>query len=157
MNRAWLPVVGFALLVALGAEGPGTPPTAGSDDGIPDDVIGLVHRDIREVPVPDAVYDNLSEPAERPLPERWNDVSPPVIPHGIADFLPITSADNGCVDCHETDDVTPGEPTPIPESHYRDLRNAPDTPGDTIAGARYVCTSCHVPQTDANPLPMEPR
>jgi len=46
----------------------------------------------------------------------------------------------------------PGEPTPLPASHYTDLRNAPGKVGDTVTGARWVCTSCHVPQTDAKPL-----
>jgi len=157
VHKAWLPAVGLALIMALGATEGGKPMPPGSGDGIPDAMIGLVHEDIRAVPVPEAVHDNLSEPAERPLPQRWNDVSPPVIPHSVADFLPVTRTDNACQDCHETDEEAAGEPTPIPQSHYRDLRNAPDTPRDTIAGARYLCTSCHVPQTDASALPVEPR
>jgi nitrate reductase cytochrome c-type subunit len=157
MNKAWLPALGLAFLMVLVAQAPDTPATAGSGGGIPDDMIGLVHQDIRAVPAPEAVHDNLSDPGERPLPQRWNDVSPPVIPHGIADFLPITRTNNMCLDCHATTEKTAGEPTPIPQSHYQDLRNAPQALRETIAGARYVCTSCHVPQTEADPLPMEPR
>jgi len=45
-----------------------------------------------------------------------------------------------------------GEPTPVPESHFHDLRNAPDERMEVVAGARYVCTTCHVTLTRTEPL-----
>ena len=45
-----------------------------------------------------------------------------------------------------------GDPTPIPFSHYIDLRSDTDEIGETVAGARWVCVSCHVPVTDAPAL-----
>lgn len=154
MKRAWSAALGLAVLFALGARVPAATSTPDAPAGIPDDRIGLVPLDITAIPVPDAVRDNLSEPGERPLPARWNDAAPPVIPHGIADFLPITKTENACIECHAVAEKAEGEPTPIPESHYRDLRNAPDTVRESIAGSRSVCTSCHVPQTEAAPLPV---
>jgi len=121
--------------------------------GIPPAGMGLVREDVAAVPVPDAVHDNTSAPGDRPLPTPWNENAPPPIPHGIADFIPITRAENACADCHAVAEHEEGGPTPIPPSHYRDLRNAPDVVRETIAGSRYVCTSCHVAQTDAAPLP----
>ena len=41
--------------------------------------------------------------------------------------------------------------TPIPASHYVDLRRGGQK-GERLAGARHVCISCHVPRTDARPL-----
>ena len=32
------------------------------------------------------------------------------------------------------------------------LRHAPGTQRDEVAGARYNCILCHAPQTDAEPL-----
>jgi nitrate reductase cytochrome c-type subunit len=49
-----------------------------------------------------------------------------------------------------------GEATPIPASHYVDLRNAPGKRGETVAGARWSCTACHVPQQDVKPLVGSP-
>jgi cytochrome c-type protein NapB len=50
------------------------------------------------------------------------------------------------------DKAEPGGPVPIPASHYVDLRNAPAVKRAEIAGSRFVCTACHVPQTNAQPL-----
>jgi cytochrome c-type protein NapB len=61
----------------------------------------------------------------------------------VAEFLPITMAENQCVECHAVEEKEEGEPTPIPTSHYVDLRNAPGETRDELAGARYVCITCH--------------
>ncbi len=120
--------------------------------GIPDRSLGLSKTDVFETVDPPAVTDNTSDPGERPLPARPNVESPPVIPHGIADFLPITRDDNQCLGCPLTEEKVEGEPTPVPASHFVDLRNAPREKRSEIAGARYLCVSCHVPLTDAAPL-----
>jgi len=98
------------------------------------------------------VVENTSDPGELPLPGRAHAEMPPVVPHGIADFLPITRSDNACVDCHAVAEKEPGEPTPIPPSHFVDFRRAPDRPGEKLAGARWVCVACHVARTGAKPL-----
>lgn len=154
MKRASLSVLGLAIFVTLGSGSPRTTPTEALIEGIPDDLIGLVHEDVEAIPVPDAVTDNPLDPGDSPIRPRWNEEAPPMIPHAIADFMPLTPSDNACHDCHAVEEKIEGEPTPIPPSHYRDLRNAPDTHRDDIAGARYVCTSCHVDQTVAQPLPI---
>ncbi|HEY3351409.1 MAG TPA: nitrate reductase cytochrome c-type subunit [Thermoanaerobaculia bacterium] len=78
--------------------------------------------------------------------------APPLIPHTVEGLLPITRADNGCVTCHAVDKAEPGGPVPIPASHYVDLRNAPTVKRAEIAGSRFVCTACHVPQAGVKPL-----
>ena len=157
MRRAWPVVLGMVLLIVFGLRVPDATPTNDDSTGIPDDRIGLVHQDIEAIPIPDEVHDNMSAPGERSLPSRWNELAPPVIPHGIDDFLPVTKSSNACLECHGIEEKVEGEPTPVPESHYRDLRNAPTIVREQIAGSRYVCISCHAAQTDARPLPVSDR
>jgi nitrate reductase cytochrome c-type subunit len=59
--------------------------------------------------------------------------------------------------CHNLPDMwgkkrDKGVATPIPQSHYTDLRKAPGKVGDKVVGARYNCNQCHVPQMNASPL-----
>ena len=122
------------------------------EKGTPDSQIGLSKVSVFEVADPDPVNENTSDPGEMPvLPRAFSD-GPPLIPHGVAEFLPITLSENQCMDCHQVEEKEEGEPTPIPQSHFVDLRNAPDAVREDVAGARYLCMSCHVPQTGAAPL-----
>ena len=114
--------------------------------------LGLSKGSVFDVPTPPAVKPNERAPGEGPLVPRSYLIAPPRIPHAVADFLPITRAENACLDCHGAKEKKPGEPTPIPPSHYTDFRLAPDRVGDKVAGARYVCVSCHAATTDAPSL-----
>lgn len=120
--------------------------------GTPDEEVGLAKGSVFEVLNPDAVLLNTSDPGEEVLSAPAFQGFPPPISHGIEDFTPITMSENQCVDCHAVDEKEEGEPTPIPDSHFRDLRNAPDERREDLAGARYVCTSCHVSLTRTEPL-----
>jgi len=119
---------------------------------VPDAALGLARGSVFDVLSPPAVKMESSVPGEKPtLPRSFVD-APPLVPHGIEDFLPITRAANLCVDCHGVKEKVKGQATPLPASHYTDLRNAPGKLGEKPAGARWVCTACHVAQTDAGPL-----
>ena len=119
---------------------------------LPDRNLGLSRTSVFEVPAPPLYTEEASAPGEKALPKRTNREYPPVISHGITDFLPITRSSNLCLDCHAvTGPKKKGEVTPIPASHYLDLRRAPETKGTQVAGARFVCTACHVPRSDAPP------
>ncbi len=136
-------------LVACVAALEETPPST------PDTEIGLSKASVFEVPSPDPMPAAGGDPGEQPVLPRAFDGSPPVIPHGIVDFLPITRQENLCLDCHEPAKGAArveGEPTPIPRSHLTDLRAAPEAVGDQVVGARYVCTACHVPKVAVSPL-----
>jgi cytochrome c-type protein NapB len=141
----------LALLVAL-ILGSGCGATGSDKVGVPDDAIGLSKVDIRETAVPEPVPQNATDPGERPTTTPAFPGSPPVIPHGIDDFLPITRSENMCVDCHQVEEKVAGEPTPIPASHFVDLRHAPDQSRDVIAGARANCLACHALRRDVKPL-----
>lgn len=124
---------------------------------ISDGQIGLSKGDVRDTPDPDPVVDDTTEPGERGRLQPVFEGAPPVISHSISDYLPITRDENLCLECHMIDgEKEVGLPTPIPASHYTDLRNAPSEVGTAVAGARYNCTLCHVTQTGA-PLLVESR
>ncbi len=123
---------------------------------IPDTKIGLAKGGALEVPAPPRVKENESAPGDRPVRPRAFPGAAPAIPHAVEDFLPITRDQNACVDCHAIAEKKKGEPTPIPPSHYTDLRNAPGKRGDKVVGARWSCTACHLPQQDVEPLVRSP-
>ena len=121
----------------------------GSTPAIPDASLGLAKGSVFDVPTPPAVKANDSNPGEQPPLPRPYAIAPPRIPHAVGDFLPITQKQNACLECHAVKDKKPGDPTPIPPSHYIDYRNVPERASLQVAGARYVCVSCHPAKTDA--------
>ena len=125
---------------------------AASTAPVPDTALGLQKGSVFDAPVPPTIQPNTSAPGERQRGRTGAPGWPPAIPHGTADVLPITATQNLCLDCHGHREATPGAPTPIPASHYVDLRTAPAAGQDRVAGARYVCTACHVESTEAAPL-----
>jgi len=119
---------------------------------VPDRQVGLSKESVFDTPTPAPVVQVTSDPGEQAAVPAAFHGSPPVIPHTVVDFVPITADANMCIECHALEDAGEGDPTPIPVSHYTDLRNDPDTVTDDVIGARYRCTACHAPQTDAAPL-----
>jgi len=144
MNRLVLPLILSA--APLLAAGPPAKAVADRD-------LGLSRTSVFETPAPPLYQDEGSTPGEKPLPKRINRETPPVIPHGVSNCLPITRSSNPCMDCHAVPGPKKkGEATPIPGSHFVDLRHAPHAKGKQLAGSRYVCISCHVSRTDARLL-----
>lgn len=123
---------------------------------IADADLSLAKGSVFEVLAPPVQAVNGADPGDMPLVPRAFPTAPPRVPHAVADFMPIRRDENWCTDCHELDWTAPeeGDPTPIPFSHYMDLRSDSDDIGEKIVGARWVCVSCHVPVTDA-PLLVE--
>jgi len=120
--------------------------------GVPDSTLGLEKSPVTGVPAPKSFEYAAKEPGDGKVLPRPFDSGPPLIPHTVDGILPVTRADNACLTCHAVDKAESGGPVPIPASHYFDLRNAPAVKRAEIAGSRYVCTACHVPQTDAKAL-----
>lgn len=73
---------------------------------------------------------------------------PPLIPHKI-DTYQVTIAVNQCMECHDWPNNTRHGAPKASETHYVDREGVRL---DKIAGTRYFCTQCHVPQVDARPL-----
>ncbi|WP_353475834.1 nitrate reductase cytochrome c-type subunit (plasmid) [Salipiger sp. H15] len=73
---------------------------------------------------------------------------PPVIPHSMTQYQ-IDLRTNQCLSCHDWSNAGDrGAPT-LSMTHYLD-RNGNQL--DTVAGTRWFCTQCHVPQADAPAL-----
>lgn len=129
---------------------------AQAEEGIADSDMGLSKRSVFDVPAPERFDYEGVMPGTDPVYTRAYPGAPPQIPHNIELMTPVKAAVNYCLSCHgRTDELSQplqGKPTPIPASHYTDLRHAPGKVGNALAGARYVCTQCHVPQADVTPL-----
>lgn len=118
---------------------------------------GLSKGSVFDIPTPKIYhYSNAPAGESKVLPRAYSG-APPQISHDISEHLPITSQNNMCLACHNQPalwgkKLERGTPTPIPPSHYTDLRNAPGKVTENVVGARYNCNQCHVPQADAKPL-----
>ena len=117
--------------------------------------MGLSKTSVFGTPTPEPFAYSKTKPKQsEPLPRAYADI-PPQIPHDVEDYLPITTEDNQCLDCHELPKLvgkTVKGKSPMPRDHYVDLRTSSDEMKKDIVGARYNCTQCHVPQANAKPL-----
>lgn len=81
------------------------------------------------------------------IPRTFID-QPPMIPHSIEKYVPLTMEENACMECHQTDELR-GKPVPqIGKSHFIDQGKGQKV----LSMARFQCDNCHVPQVDAKPL-----
>lgn len=127
---------------------------AQSSSPTPEAELGLARGSVTDTLSPDPVVPESTDPGVKPPLQRWNRVAPPMIPHGVADALPITRDANACVDCHLIDKQEEGDPTPIPVSHRAETKAGESA---AVTGKRWVCTACHASLTDAKPLPASTR
>lgn len=134
------------------AEQPSPPPAAPAMAGTPDSQIGLAPGTAFEQPAQGPIAFNSADPGESEPGPRPNPDFPPVIPHSIADVEAITLGGNPCLDCHAREAAPDTGAPAVPATHRVDLRTAPDLTGEDVVGSRWVCTSCHVAQTDTPPL-----
>jgi len=73
---------------------------------------------------------------------------PPLIPHSIEQYQ-IDTRTNQCLSCHDWTKAGERNAPTLSMTHYLD-REGREL--DQIAGTRYFCNQCHVPQVDAPPL-----
>lgn len=73
---------------------------------------------------------------------------PPLIPHQI-DRYQIDLKANQCLQCHDWSNAAKNGAPTLSMTHYLD-RDGRQT--DTVAGTRWFCNQCHVPQADAKEL-----
>jgi nitrate reductase (cytochrome), electron transfer subunit len=103
--------------------------------------------------------------------------APPMIPHDVEGMLPITIDNNQCTMCHDPAVAESMGATPIPKTHFTNFRpkteltkdgvmlkngkhldntidiKTVEKPLDSLAGARFNCSQCHVPQSEGNNVP----
>ncbi len=145
MRRLLMPVIGVGLLATGVVLGVG-------QVGVPDRDLSLRRTDVKDDRAPRPFVFVEDAPGGNALLPRSYDGAPPLVPHALDGLVPITREDNMCLLCHATGSTDPADPPQAPRSHFIDWRAAPDVVRDTVSGARWTCTSCHVPQTDAPPL-----
>ena len=117
--------------------------------------MGLSKTSVFDTPTPGNYEYSSSKPGKNDwLPRAWDGI-PPQIPHAVEAYLPVVAADNQCLDCHDTPkyigqpknmDRTVKSKSPMSRSHYADESL------QTLDNARFNCTQCHVPQSNAMPL-----
>lgn len=115
---------------------------------IPDSELGLSKGSVFDTPAP-RVFDYEGGPPIEPRPSGY---APPLIPHPITGYTPITVDSNMCLACHERPaDIgkraAKGEAQAIPRNHY--VGSAKDL---KLNRAMYDCLICHAPQSNVKPL-----
>ncbi len=73
---------------------------------------------------------------------------PPLIPHKVEGYQ-VTTTNNACMNCHDWPGHIDAKAPKVSETHYVDRAGERL---DKVAGTRYFCQQCHVPQADAKPL-----
>lgn len=140
-------VVLIGSLVTRAMQAP-TPPAA----PVSDREIGLRRTPLTDDLAPPVYRYPEAAPGESTkLPRSWEG-APPLVPHSLAGLIPITREENLCLFCHAIGSTEPTDPPQVPKSHLTDYRRAPDIVRDSVAGARWNCTACHVMQSDAPAL-----
>jgi len=144
-NIPFLATLGLILIV--------TGPASG--DAIDELNMGLSKTSVFATPTPaPAAYSDAKPGKNEWLPRAWDGI-PPQIPHQTEMYLPVIAADNQCLDCHDVPkyidkpknmDRNVKSKSPMSRDHYADEGL------ETVAGARFNCTQCHVPQSNATPL-----
>jgi cytochrome c-type protein NapB len=76
---------------------------------------------------------------------------PPMVPHSIEKYVPMTLEENACMECHQTEEIRGQKIPQIGESHFsKTLKTKAGKPA--LEMTRFQCDSCHVPQVDAKEL-----
>ncbi len=76
---------------------------------------------------------------------------PPMVPHTIEQYVPLTMEENACLECHITDELRGQKVPKIGLSHLSKTAKKKDG-SPAVEMSRFQCDSCHVPQVDAQPL-----
>ncbi len=129
-----------------------TTQTSEKSNGISESELGLRKADVsteQKVNLPPVKYTEEQPGTGKTLPVSYP-TAPPQIPHSVEGLVPITKDNNACLNCHSPDVAKDMGATPIPESHFIDPITHKKL--DHLAGARFMCTTCHAPQANAKPL-----
>ena len=162
MKKTLFILLSVTLSMSCASKGPSVdaeqskPPSPPASKTTPDSEIGLASGTAFEQPQQKAIGFNVVDPGESEMRARPNEEFPPAIPHSIADLETITLGENSCLDCHGPEAASDMGAPAIPASHFVDLRRSPEVTSPEVIGSRWVCTSCHVTQTDAKPLVANP-
>lgn len=105
-------------------------------------------KPLRDVPIDEInILDEVKHQETRRFVRNYR-MQPPLIPHSVSQYQIDLSA-NQCLSCHDwTKAGDRGAPT-LSMTHYLDRDG---TQLDEVAGTRWFCVSCHVPQANTPAL-----
>ncbi len=106
-------------------------------------VTTLRGAEVDEPVVLDQIHRNVEGRMQRNYRQQ-----PPLIPHKIEQYQ-IDVRTNQCLSCHDWTKAGERNAPTLSMTHYLD-RDGNEL--DQIAGTRYFCNQCHVPQADAPAL-----
>jgi len=126
-----------------------------TDGAIDQTKVGLGLDGVFNDPPPSVFEFTTLEPGENYLIPTSFSTAPPMVPHTVAEFLPITLETNECMECHDKPklvgrEFVKGKKIGMPRSHYGGFGGTGDE--DEVSGSRFMCSQCHVPLSDAEPL-----
>ena len=105
-------------------------------------------QSLRGVEVDEPVHlDQIHQQVEGRMQRNYRQ-QPPLIPHSVAQYQ-IDLRTNQCLSCHDWTKAGERNAPTLSMTHYLD-REGREL--DHIAGTRYFCNQCHVPQVDAPAL-----
>lgn len=163
MFRRWFPVILLlaASVLIAGCTGtrscgeampacPAPPPPPAPPVPVADDDLSYRNQPLdADSFVPESTY-AAADPGDSELIARAFENAPPVIPHNVEGLLPITIDENQCAGCHLPDAAADVGATPVPASHFYDIRRDRQLPD--LNPANYNCTQCHTSWVDDGDL-----
>lgn len=76
---------------------------------------------------------------------------PPMVPHTVEKYVPLTIEENACMECHQTAEIRGQKIPQIGQSHFsKTVKTKAGKPA--LEMSRFQCDTCHVPQVDAKEL-----
>lgn len=88
---------------------------------------------------------------QQSLIARTFTTQPPLIPHTVEKYEPITAGENACLECHISDELRGKKMPKMGTSHFS--KTVKESDGSAaVEMSRFQCNSCHVPQVDAKEL-----
>ncbi len=123
----------------------------------PDSKLGLLDAPAgaqKDLPAPQT---EGSTPGQNDKLQRSYSDAPPMIPHAVDEYLPITTR-NECINCHVNPPKAMIEAhiSVVPDSHYvgreTSVAGAPPASVRSVDRRFYQCSMCHAAQTDAPTL-----
>lgn len=87
---------------------------------------------------------------ESKMIQRSFENAPPMISHDVEGMMDMTKDSNACTGCHLPEVAEAVKATPIPKSHFFDMRTQKVL--TEMSQARYNCSACHAPQSANEPL-----
>ena len=117
--------------------------------------VGIGADGVFNDPSPSTFVYPTTKAGESDLIAKSYHTAPPMVPHTVLQYYPITMENNECLECHDKPKLidkkyVKGKKLAMSQDHYGGFGGTGDK--DEVSGARYTCSQCHAPTSDAQPL-----